>query len=68
MIFGRNKYKRSEWFEGLLWAESLTRKDLAEYIVSGGGHHKKEFYGESVEGVKDYYLYRQNILDQIENN
>ena len=21
MIFGRNKYKRSEWFEGLLWAE-----------------------------------------------
>jgi hypothetical protein len=66
MIF-KKKYKRSDWMEGLLWAERLPRKELSEHIVSGGARHKSEFYGEYVEGVKDYYLYRQNILDQIEN-
>lgn len=66
MIF-KKKYKRSDWMLGLLWAECLPRKELSEHIVSGGGLHKSEFYGEYVEGVKDYYLYRQNILDQIEN-
>ena len=64
-LFKRKVVKRSEWMQGLLWAESLPRKELSKYIVSGGGHHKGEFYGYSVEGVKDYYLYRQNILDQI---
>jgi hypothetical protein len=63
MIFGRKKHKRSEWFEGLLWAESLPRKDLSEYIVSGGGLGR----GDKSQGVISYYLHRQNILDQIEN-
>jgi hypothetical protein len=66
MIF-KKKYKRSEWFEGLLWAERIPRKELSEWIVSGGGRQSACAYGESVEGAKAYYLYRQNILDQIEN-
>lgn len=66
MIF-KNKYKRSEWMEGLLWAESVSRKGLSGWIVSGGGCRSKAAYGESVEGAKAYYLYRQRILDQIEN-
>ena len=67
MMFGRKKHKRSEWFEGLLWAESLTRKELNDYVVSGGGRRCSVGYGEGIDGVKDYYLYRQNTLDQIEN-
>lgn len=67
MNWFKRKYKKSAWFEGLLWAESVSRRELSEYIVSGGGRRSAEGYGESVEGAKDYYLYRQNILDQIEN-
>lgn len=66
MIF-KKKYKRSEWMEGLLWAESLPPQELSVYIVSGGGRRMAEAYGESVQGVKDYYLYKQRVLDQIEN-
>ena len=67
MKWFKRKYKKSAWFEGLLWAESVSRRELSEYIVSGGGRRCSVGYGEGIDGVKDYYLYRQNILDQIEN-
>ena len=60
----KRKYKRSEWFEGLLWAEKITRDQLNEYVDFG---KCEPCCYETDKGVAAYYFYRNNILDQIEN-
>ena len=64
MNWFKRKYKKSEWFEGLLWAESLPKDYLRDYITLGRCHPNSF---ESDRGVADYYLYRQRVLDLVQN-
>lgn len=59
----KKKYKRSEWFEGLLWAEAQPRKELNAKILSGSGLTLR--FNEEGMGIYDYYLYRQRVLDVV---
>lgn len=59
----KKKYKKSEWFEGLLWAEKIVKDsglDDLRYYVDGGANDPLEF--ESDRGATDYYYYHKRYL------
>ena len=54
----KKKYKRSEWFKGLLWAEQIVKNhslDDLRYYVDSGQNDPLEF--ESDMGATEYYYY-----------
>lgn len=62
------KYKKSTWFEGLLWAERVVNTcgiDHLRMYIYHGAHDPYEF--ESDRGAEDFYDYYESILGQIEN-
>lgn len=70
MIF-KKKYKRSEWMEGLLWAEGLKIdrgwsdtliKDRARICMQRVGQLNVYFPDNKQEGVMDYLEYYENNL------
>ncbi len=65
MSLFKKKYKRSAWFEGLLWAEKIV-KDFGiaklELYIKSGIHDPMEF--DSDLGVEDYFYYYKNILQR----
>lgn len=68
MSLFKKKYKRSEWFEGLLWAESIVSTcgiDHLRMYIYLGAHDPYEF--ESDRGAEDFHGYYESILDQLEN-
>lgn len=76
MIFKKNKVKRSEWMEGLLWAENILSYHyeasehlfvedtscLEGYKISGRGSKR-----EKPHGIKGFVSrdYGQGVIDYI---
>lgn len=59
----KKKYKRSKWFEGLLWAEKIVKDSgiaNLELYIKSGTHDPMNF--DSDLGAEDYFYYYENIL------
>lgn len=61
MIF-KKKYTRSEWMEGLLWAEEGRKNIGMPWLANYVGRCCDPSSFESDRGVEDYYVYIKEVL------